>query len=161
MAMAQQASVDTALETLRSKGLRVTPQRKLILQILDDADTHLDANAVYQRARERDRAASMATVYRTLNVLLDAGLVQQRFFDANRNRAYYERNDKEHFHFTCTTCGKVIEFETKLVAQLCNQLRERYGLYTQHVSLQLEGTCSGKLGCADCPTDEHPLCLKL
>lgn len=126
----------------------MTPQRRLILELLEDANTHLDAEAVYQRAREFDQYASLATVYRTLNLLMRVGIIEQRFLDQERTRSYYEITGGEHYHFTCLDCGKVIEFETSLVDQIKAELREKYGLVVQRARIHFEGTC---LDCNDCP----------
>jgi Fe2+ or Zn2+ uptake regulation protein len=134
--------VDERIEKLRMQGLRLTPQRRLVLDILESTEEHLDAETVYLRALERDESVSLATVYRTLNVLLDSGVIQQRFLDHDRNRGYYELYDKEHFHFTCRACGRVIEFETELVALVRRQVSRQHGVQVQYTGLHLEGLCA-------------------
>ncbi len=130
-------------ERLMASGLRVTPQRVLILEILDEAEGHLDAEAVYERARERDERISLATVYRTLAKLKEVGLVEQRYFARDHKREYYESALKaEHYHFTCKGCGKVIEVETARIAQARAELSATLGIEITHVCVCFEGYCA-------------------
>ncbi len=146
---------EAAAKKLRAQGLRMTSQRRLILEILETAGEHLDAEALYRCARARDASISLATVYRTLNLLHKAGIIEQRFLDQDRSRGYYEvRHEGEHFHFTCLNCGKVIEFETDLVAQIRDELRERHGLEVKYTSIHFEGTCLHPTDCEHAPSDK-------
>jgi Fe2+ or Zn2+ uptake regulation protein len=147
--MNRTAFFETASETLRARGLRMTSQRKVILEALERADEHLDAETLYERVRKRDQAVGLATVYRTLNVLVKAGLIQQRFLDQDRSRGYYEVDRAEHYHFTCHRCGKVIEFQTGLMGQIRAQLGEQYGVQIGHTYLHFEGLCAECAASAD------------
>ncbi len=129
-------------QELTSAGLRVTPQRLMVLEILHEADEHLDAEAIYERARERDPRISLATVYRTLAKLKEVGLVEQRYFARDHKREYYEATGKgEHYHFTCLGCGKVIEVETPRIAQARAELSAALGLEFTHACICFEGFC--------------------
>ncbi len=128
---------------LAQAGLRATPQRLLVLEILREADEHLDAEAIYERARRRDPRISLATVYRTLAKLKEVGLVEQRYFARDHKREYYEATGKaEHYHFTCLGCGKVIEVETPRIAQARAELSEALGLEFTHACICFEGYCA-------------------
>lgn len=127
---------------LQEAGLRVTPQRVLVLEILEEAEEHLDAEAIYERARRRDPRVSLATVYRTLAKLKEVGLVEQRYFARDHKREYYEASRKEeHYHFTCLGCGKVIEVHTPRIAQAREELSEALGLEFTHACICFEGFC--------------------
>lgn len=129
-------------QQLAQAGLRATPQRLIVLEILQEADEHLDAEAIYERARERDSRISLATVYRTLAKLKEVGLVDQRYFARDHKREYYEATGKgEHYHFTCLGCGKVIEVETPRIAQARRELSEALGLEFVHACICFEGFC--------------------
>jgi Fe2+ or Zn2+ uptake regulation protein len=115
----------------------------LVLQILEEAEEHLDAEAIYARARERDPNVSLATVYRTLSKLKEMGLVEQRYFARDHKREYYEATGKrEHYHFTCLGCGKVIEVHTPRIAQARQELSEELGLVFTHACICFEGYCA-------------------
>ncbi len=127
---------------LAEVGLRATPQRLLILAILENADEHMDAEMIYERARAQDARISLATVYRTLARLKEAGLVEQRYFARDHRREYYEAVSKgEHYHFTCLGCGKVIEVTTPRIAQARQELSEALGLEFTHACICFEGYC--------------------
>ncbi len=129
-------------QQLVQAGLRVTPQRLLVMEILEESDDHLDAEAIYERARDRDPKVSLATVYRTLAKLKEVGLVEQRYFARDHKREYYEASHKEeHYHFTCLGCGKVIEVHTPRIAQAQEELSAALGLVFTHACICFEGFC--------------------
>ena len=128
-------------DALRSAGRRLTPQRRLILQVLEESNGHLDADALYDQVKERDPDVSLATVYRTLSVLREIGLVEEHRL--GQNHGHYEAVRQEpHYHFTCLRCGKVIEFDTPLVAQIEQALREQEGVQVTSTYLHASGHCA-------------------
>lgn len=131
-----------ASEVFRAQGLRMTMQRRLILEALEETEEHLDAERLYQRLRARDQSVSLATVYRTLHLLYQAGLIEQRFLDGDQSRGYYEIRDEEHYHFTCRQCGRVIEFESELVEQISQALTAQHGVQVQRARVHFEGLCA-------------------
>jgi Fe2+ or Zn2+ uptake regulation protein len=128
-------------EALRAAGRRLTSQRRLILQVLEESDGHLDADALYDRVKARDPDVSLATVYRTLAVLREIGLVEEHRL--GEDRGHYEVVRQEpHYHFTCLRCGKVIEFDTSLVAQVEQELCEQEGVRVTSTHLHVSGHCA-------------------
>lgn len=141
--MTTMQTAEETRERLEAEGLRITPQRLQVLQILDEAKEHLDAEAIYLRARERDPNLSLATVYRTLSKLKEMGLVEQRYFAREHRREYYEATGREeHYHFTCLGCGQVIEVCTPRIAQARHELTEQLGLVFAHACVCFEGYCA-------------------
>ena len=130
------------LATLRATGYRITPQRQIVLEVVETSAEHLDAEAIYQRAREKDPKISLATVYRTLTVLKDKGLIEQRFLARDHAREHYEPvGAPEHYHFTCLGCRKVIEFQSPRVTQMTTELHRDLGVEVAHACICLEGYC--------------------
>ncbi len=130
-------------QRLATGGLRVTPQRLLVLQVLEESDEHLDAEAIYARAQQRDPNVSLATVYRTLNKLKELGLVEQRYFARDHKREYYEvAGRREHYHFTCLGCGRVIEVHTARIQQAKAEISRELGLVFTHACICFEGYCA-------------------
>jgi Fe2+ or Zn2+ uptake regulation protein len=128
-------------DALRSAGRRLTPQRRLILEVLEESDGHLDADALYDRVKARDPDVSLATVYRTLAVLREIGMVEEHRL--GEDHGHYEAvHEEPHYHFTCQRCGKVIEFDTPLVAQIEQTLREREGVRVTGAHLHVSGYCA-------------------
>lgn len=128
-------------QILQASGRRLTSQRRLLLEILNECHGHLDAEAIYVLAKERDSNISLATVYRTLKVLKEVGVVQERILDSEGQKRHYEMAAKAHYHFTCLECGRVIEFESPLVEQASRELAEQLDLEIVHTRLHLDGYC--------------------
>jgi Fe2+ or Zn2+ uptake regulation protein len=134
--------VDQAQDLFRESGMRLTPQRRIILEVLDDSETHLDAEGVYHEAKARDPNISLATVYRTLAALTQLGLIQQRHLTPDGQRGFYEIADRQHYHFTCLRCGRVVEFDTPLIFQIQEELADEMGVQVNQARLYLEGYCA-------------------
>ena len=130
------------LATLRATGHRITPQRQIVLEVVETSAEHLDAEAIYRRAREKDPKISLATIYRTLTVLKDKGLIEQRFLARDHAREHYEPvGAPEHYHLTCLGCRKVIEFQSPRVTQMTTELHRDLGVEVTHACICLEGYC--------------------
>ena len=98
-------------------GLKMTGQRRVILEVLEKADDHPSVETLYHRSKEKDASISIATVYRTLNMLDQMNLVQKH--DFNENHARFEANLENHYHFIDVNTGEVVEFkDEKLNARL-------------------------------------------
>ena len=122
------------------EGHPLTVQRRLILDLLREADGHIDAKELYRRASAKDEFISPATVYRTLNLFKELGLVDERRL--GKVRCYYElKQSNDHQHLVCKGCGKVIEFESPLVTRLVNTVRREHGFNVTKAELYLEGYC--------------------
>lgn len=137
----------TPEDRLHAAGQRVTGQRVLLIRLLDQSERHLDAEALYERARLEMPDINLSTVYRTLAVLKEAGLVEQRYFARDHGREFYEATGTvEHYHFTCLNCGRVVEFATPLVAQVRMELQAQHGVRVRHACICFEGTCADCAG---------------
>ena len=132
---------DHLRDAFRTAGRRLTSQRRLILEVLRESDEHLDAEMLYDRVKARDDDIGLATVYRTLAVLKDMGLVEEHRL--GEEHGHYEAvGEGPHYHFTCLVCGKVIEFDTPLVAQVQRELSERERVSIIGTHLHLSGYCA-------------------
>jgi len=127
--------------SLRSSGLRLTRQRQLIMEVLQDSQEHLDADMLHTKAKARDPNISLATVYRTLAVLKEMGLVEEH--SLGEDHAHFEAVQGEpHYHFTCLACGQVIEFDAPQVMELVDKLSRREKLEITDVHLFISGYCA-------------------
>lgn len=121
-------------------GRPSTHQRKLLLDILQEAKGHLDATELYRRATAKDKRISLATVYRNLRLFKELGLIDERRLD--EAHCYYEiKGSAEHYHMVCTACGRIIEFESPLVGKLVEELREKSDFEVSKAVLHVEGYC--------------------
>jgi len=122
------------------KGHLLTIQRRLLLDLVRHASGHIDAKELYRRASSQDKSISLATVYRSLHLFKDLGLVEERHL--GRLRCCYEiKRSVEHQHLVCRGCGKVIEFETPLVQELVNKVQREHRFDVTRAELCLEGYC--------------------
>src|ERR1019366_872327 len=92
-----------------AQGMRLTRQRKILLDLIDKTGQHLDAERLYQLAQEKDPKLNRVTVYRTLKLLKEGGLVDELdlMHQAGEQHFYETRRKQEHAHVICLSCGKV------------------------------------------------------
>jgi Fur family ferric uptake transcriptional regulator len=122
------------------QGHSMTTQRRLLLELIREAEGHIDAKELYRRASARDESISPATVYRSLNLFKQLELIDERRL--GKVRCYYElKQSPEHQHLLCQGCGKIIEFESPLVRELLDAVRKKHGFKVTKVELYLEGYC--------------------
>lgn len=130
------------LATVRKSGRRITLQRQIVLNVIETAEEHLDAEAIFQRARKKDRNISLATIYRTLAVLTKMGLVNRSYLSHTHEREYFEPvGAPKHHHFTCLGCQQVIEFQSPGLNELVSQLQGEIGVEVIHARIDVEGYC--------------------
>ena len=134
-------------DLLREKGLKVTSQRLMVLNILSaHGDEHLTAEEIYDLAKEESPEIGLATIYRTVQVLLELHVIEKVTFDDGFAR--YELNGEEtgsghrHHHAICTQCGKVYSLETDLLDTLEKQVFESLGFEVTDHEVKLYGLCS-------------------
>jgi Fur family transcriptional regulator, ferric uptake regulator len=108
------------------KGLRMTDQRRVIARVLSDASDHPDAEELYRRASAIDPHISIATVYRTVKLFEDAGILERHDFRDGRSR-YEEVPDTHHDHLIDVQSGKVIEFRNEEIERLQRRVAEELG----------------------------------
>lgn len=128
---------------LRLHGLRLTPQRRVIAEVLQQAGEHLDAPEVLRRARQQIPGLHLATVYRSLESLKKHGIIDELdLMHVNGHGHYYEaRTNRDHVHFTCQRCGGVLEIQTPLFERLKGPIEGRHGLTIRVARLELGGLC--------------------
>jgi Fur family ferric uptake transcriptional regulator len=127
-------------QTNQMQGHFLTTQRRLLLDLIRNAEGHIDAKELYQRARSRDESIGPATVYRSLNLFKELGLVDE--IRLNKVRCYYEiKQSPEHQHLVCQGCGKVIEFQNPHFQKLIEAVRREHRFNITKAELYLEGYC--------------------
>lgn len=138
--MNEEESGSTARQILRAEGKRVTPQRTLLLRVIRESSGHLDADEIYRQARENDPRISLSTVYRTVNLLKELGLVEELHFDEEHH--HYEMTaDRIHHHLVCTRCGQIVEFESPVLDGLWAGLEREHGFSVERVQIDAVGRC--------------------
>ncbi|MEM6438157.1 MAG: Fur family transcriptional regulator [Pseudomonadota bacterium] len=129
---------ETILERCEAKGLRMTGQRRLVARILEAADDHPDVEELYRRAAIEDDAISLATVYRTVKLFEEAGILDK--IDFGDGRARYEDAEREHHdHLIDLNSGEVVEFMDAEIEALQRTVAERLGYELRGHRLELYG----------------------
>ncbi len=120
------------------KGLKMTEQRRVIAKVLTSAQDHPDVEMLYQRAAEIDSKISIATVYRTVRLFEEAGIIEKHDFGDGRAR-YEEATDQHHDHLIDMRTGRVIEFSNDAIERLQEQIAKELGY--QLIDHRLELYC--------------------
>lgn len=121
-----------------AKGMRMTEQRKVIARVLSLADDHPDVEEIHRRAAEIDANISIATVYRTMRLFEESGVVERHEFQDGRAR-YEEATDDHHDHLIDLRSGEVIEFVNEEIEQLQKRIAEEHGYKLVDHRLELYG----------------------
>lgn len=131
-------------QSLGNRGIRMTRQRRVILQVMDDAEQHLDVDQILARAQQIDPDIHLVTVYRTIDLLKKQGLIDELdLLHLRGDRHYYEAHaPREHIHVACLKCGKVREFESRLYEQLKAQIERDFGMKVTVSRTEVGGYCS-------------------
>ncbi len=130
------------LEFLSGKNLRLTTQRMTIIETALNTDEHFTAEQLLDWSREKDKSVSRATVYRTLPLLTESGLVRE--MDFGKDYKFYDPNYADHpnhNHIICQDCEKIVEFESEKIAMIEDQISQELGFSIKTQRLQISGTC--------------------
>jgi Fur family ferric uptake transcriptional regulator len=122
-------------------GKRSTAQRRLLLELIGQAEGHVDAGELYLQAREMESTISLSTVYRNLKLFKELGLVEERHF-AEDHHHYEPKAKVEHCHLFCLGCGRVIEFVSPLVEQLRREAGGEHAFDVTDTEVSMSGYCS-------------------
>jgi Fe2+ or Zn2+ uptake regulation protein len=117
-----------------------TSQRRLLLGLIRKYGGHISAKELYRRASRKNDSISLATVYRALQLFKELGLVEERKL-GQVYCSYEIKESTDHQHLVCRSCGKVIEFESGLLGQLVEELRQEHGFSLIKMELYMEGYC--------------------
>jgi Fur family transcriptional regulator, ferric uptake regulator len=131
-------------DSLRQRGVRLTRQRRILLDLIDESGRHLDAESLYQMAKEKDPKLNRVTVYRTLKLLKQGGLVDELdLMHYGGDQHYYEtRLKQEHAHVICLRCGKVEEFFGEPLQKLRRRVESHFGFQILVARTEIGGYCS-------------------
>lgn len=120
-------------------GLKMTNPRKVILKVLSEAQDHPSVDEVYERAKKEDKSISIATVYRTMSLLDELGLVVRHDFQENFSRYEINNEDDHHHHLIDVDTGKVLEFQNEKLEELKIQIAKELGYELVDHTLELYG----------------------
>ena len=119
---------------------RSTEQRQLILEIIQQVGTHLYADEIYRQARQRSPSISLSTVYRSLQLFKELGLIEEHQFDG-MHRCYETTPPSKHHHLVCLGCGRVFEFKCPSAERLKSRISREEGFRVTDAEVRLVGYC--------------------
>jgi len=137
--MAHEVELKALTAYLEKNHLKQTKQRELILQVFLEANRHVTSEDLYQSVREEHPNVGYTTVYRTMKLLVEAGLATERHFDDGITR--YEVEHHHHDHLVCIKCGKIQEFECAMIEDTQNEIAKHYGFRILRHRHELYGHC--------------------
>ncbi|MFN1835992.1 Fur family transcriptional regulator [Balneola sp. MJW-20] len=132
---------------LKERNQRQTPERFMVLNEIYTSDGHFDADDIFFRMKEGGTRVSRATVYNTLDLLVECGLVQRQQF--GKSQYYYERAYayQQHDHIICQQCGTVLEFCDPRIGEIQEMIGQIHGMDIKSHSLHFYGECKDKEAC--------------
>lgn len=132
------------LSQVEARGIRLTAQRRALIETIQAATTHLDAAALLKEARKRDPNIDRATVYRTIELLKRLGLIDELdLMHLNGEKHYYEvKTQKDHLHLACFDCGEIVEFAPPAFERLKQEIAAKNEFDIQVMRLEVGGLCS-------------------
>jgi Fur family ferric uptake transcriptional regulator len=141
-ATGKQAAKEKFMAFLAEKQLRVTAQRQAIIDAVFSTEEHFTAEQLLEWSRHRDRSISRATVYRTLPLLTESGLVRE--MDFGKDYKFYDPNyahHPHHNHIICNDCERIVEFESEQIEEIENEISRKLGFLVKSQRLQITGAC--------------------
>lgn len=129
---------------LGARRIRLTRQRRVLIQVIEGAPQHLDAGEILERAQKIDPEITRVTVYRTLELLKKNGLIDELdLLHLRGHRHFYESHGpRDHIHVACIRCGKVREFESRLYEELKNQISADCDIEISIARTEVGGLCA-------------------
>lgn len=142
----------TALEKLEKylskNALKMTTQRKVILDVLSALDHHVSLEELFQEVQNEHKGVGMATLYRTMKLFSKAGIANELRFDDGLTRYELATGD-HHDHLICLECKMIIEFEDDVIEQRQKEIAERNGIVILSHKLELYGRCMDTKACLE------------
>jgi Fur family ferric uptake transcriptional regulator len=137
-------AIEGIKNSLKQRGVRLTRQRQILLELIDSSGAHLDAERLFLLAQEKDPKLNRVTVYRTLKMLKEGGLVDELdLMHIGGDQHFYEtRMKQEHAHVICLRCGRVEEFFGEPLQKLRRQVESHFGFQIVLARTEIGGYCA-------------------
>ena len=140
--MTMKNEIDVFRGFIRNKGLRNTPEREQVVKAVFSIHDHFDVEELYLLLRRQNEKISKATVYRTIPLLLESGLIQEAYFEDGHLHYEHIYGHDHHCHLRCVDCGKVLEFTEESVRGVEQKIGEHYDFIVTGHKLEVYGYCA-------------------
>lgn len=129
-------------DAARARGVRWTSQREAIVDAFVASGAHVTAEDLHRRVREIDRTVSAATVYRTVNMLVELGFADKGNFGSGSASFEWSADKEHHDHLVCTVCGRIEEFHDNEIERLQEEIAQQRGFRLERHRMELYGVCA-------------------
>ena len=126
---------------IKDQGLKATAQRDDIAQVFFSAQRHISVEELYSEVRQINSRVGYATVYRTLKLLKECGLAEERHFADGQARFENVESERHHDHIICERCGLIVEFEQPRIEELQKEVAQQYGFVATTHKMEIYGIC--------------------
>ncbi len=133
--------IDVFREYVRRKGLRFTPEREIIVREIFQINDHFDVDELYLRLRNKGKKLSKASIYRTIPLLIDCGLIQEVYHEDGHMHYEHIYGHEPHGHIRCLGCRRVEEFTDERINQIEQDVVKRYGYQITGIRFEFVGYC--------------------
>ncbi len=147
--------MNSSNELLRKRGYRLTPQRFMILSVIQEAEKHLSIDQITERVQKRNPYVNLSTIYRTLELLKELGLVRENHLSGEQPH-YEAAEGKDHHHLVCRNCRAIIHLDNTLLGNLNEQLQEQYHFHIVTLDLVAAGYCDSCWEAKQRESSENP-----
>lgn len=134
--------IDKFIKYLKENNLRMTKTRRIIVESILEINKHFNAELLYEEIRKRDKSVSLATVYRTMPLLIKAGLSKQSFRCSSKDNYEKAYNEKKHLHMICGICHKIVEVNSEICIEKLQEMAENNDFQLTSINLTINGICS-------------------
>jgi len=128
-------------EYLKNRGLKITNQRRAVIETFWENERHFSLDELYEKVREKNENIGRSTVYRTLKLLCEAGIAREVEFGDKITRYEHALGHEHHDHLVCVNCGRFYEVSDGKIEELQNKMAEQYGFKPVRHRLEIFGVC--------------------
>ena len=140
-------SIQKLEQYLSQHGLKMTAQRKIILETMEDIPYHMTLDELLQAVENNGTRVGQATMYRTMKLFVDANIVEEHRFDDGITRYEISDEGEHHDHLICLSCGQIIEFEDELIERRQHEVAQKFGIRITTHKMELYGYCIDTEAC--------------
>ncbi len=134
-------AIDKFTKYLRENHMRLTKPRRIIVESILEINKHFNAELLYEEIKKRDKSVSLATVYRTMPLLIKAGLSKQSFRCSSKDNYENAYNEEKHLHMICGVCHKIVEVNSEICMIKLQEMAQANDFTLKNINITINGIC--------------------